>query len=166
MHPWHKEEKKLSKRRTSGGLISPLSLLRKRRQRRLVYEQLLLRDVCMSGSNQSLVLPFADYIPKARLIANVTSTKDAVVTTTEEHGYSAGWSITLLVPPEYGMTLLFQDCRILEVIDAISFRTDLDLSQVDQFVAPSFPPSFTQAQVVPQSGTTFNNLTPIPPSLA
>lgn len=120
----------------------------------------------MSGPNQSLVLPFADYIPKARLLAFVSSTILATVTTTEDHGYSVGFRVTLLVPPKYGMSLFYVDCLILEVPSTTSFRTDLDLSQSDPFVSPSFPPPFTQAQVIPQSGETINNLTPIPPSLA
>lgn len=120
----------------------------------------------MSGPNQSLSLPFADYIPKARLIAHVTTTLEAIVVTTEEHGYSAGFRITLLVPVGYGMSLEYVNCAILEVIDELSFRTDLDLRLSDLFVSPSFPPAFTQAQVIPQSGETINNLTPIPESLA
>lgn len=120
----------------------------------------------MSGPNQSLVLPFADYIPKARLIAFISATLLATVITTEEHGYSVGFRVTLFVPEGYGMALRYVDCLILAVLSPISFQTDLDLSQSDPFVAPSFPPPFTQAQVIPQSGETINNLTPIPPSLA
>lgn len=120
----------------------------------------------MSGPNQSLVRPFADYIPKARLIAHITNDLQAVVTTTEEHGYSTGFRITLLVPQAYGMYLLFRDSVILEVIDPFSFRTSLDTRLEDPFVLPSFPPAYTQAQVIPQSGNTINNLTPIPTTLA
>ena len=120
----------------------------------------------MSGPNQSLVLPFADFIPKARLLVYVTRALNPIVTTLEEHGYSVGWRVTLLVPPVYGMHLNYADCAILEILTPFAFRVDLDTSQEDLFVAPTFPPPFTPAQVIPQSGETINNLTPIPLSLA
>lgn len=119
----------------------------------------------MSGPDQSLVLPFADYIPKRRLIANITNTISAIVTTTEPHGYGTGLFVTLLVPQIYKMTILYVSTPI-EVLSATQFRTALDLSQKDPFAFAIFPPAFTQAQVIPITGQTINNLTPIPPSLA
>lgn len=99
----------------------------------------------------------ADYEPKRRMISNVTNTVNALVTTTEPHGYIVGFIVTIFVPRDYGMAVN-QDTYILSVPTPLTFVTALDLSLREPFVAPVFPPANQQAQVIPVSGVTRNVL--------
>lgn len=96
----------------------------------------------------------SDFIPKRRLIADVTISRNAEVTTTEDHGYSSGYVVRVIVPTVYGMSL-YKQTKIL-VTGATTFTTEIDTLNQFPFVEPSFPPAFTQAQVVPMTGTTDN----------
>lgn len=97
----------------------------------------------------------SDFVPKRRLISNVTNALRAVVTTTEVHGYETGQVVRLIVPFAYGMSLDYVQA-IIEVLSANTFETDVDTRNQNSFVEPTFPPGFTQAQVVPISGVEDN----------
>jgi len=95
-----------------------------------------------------------DFVPKARLIAAITNAKNAVVTTTANHGYSSDEYVTLVVPNTYGMHLDYVDVKIT-VTGATTFSTDLDTQHMDAFVVPGLA-SFTPAQVLPVTETMDN----------
>lgn len=96
-----------------------------------------------------------DFVPKRRLISNVTNAFQAVVTTTEAHGYETGLIVRLFVPRAYGMDLFNQGT--VTRLDDTSFSVDIDTSNQSPFVEPTYPPiQFTQAQVIPISGVTDN----------
>lgn len=98
-----------------------------------------------------------NFIPKRREISAVSNATRAVVTTTENHGYSAGQVVRLIVPSEYGMSLFFVVANILSIPTDTTFVTDIDTSNQSSYVAPTPPPGFTQSQVVPISGIEQNN---------
>ncbi len=97
----------------------------------------------------------SDFVPKRRLISDVTNALHAVVMTTEDHGYEDGQIVRLFVPLAYGMSLNYVQARI-EVVTSNSFETDVDTREEAAFVAPTYPPPFTPAQVVPISGVENN----------
>lgn len=96
----------------------------------------------------------SDFVPVRRLIGNVTVAEKAVVTTTEDHGYETGYIVRVIVPRVYRMNL-YQQTKII-VIDSTSFLTEINTLSQSAFVAPSYPPAFTNAQVVPISGVEDN----------
>jgi len=44
----------------------------------------------------------SDFVPKRRLLSNVTNALRAIVTTTEDQGYETGQIVRLIVPLAYG----------------------------------------------------------------
>lgn len=96
-----------------------------------------------------------DFVPKRRLISDVTRALNAEVTTSEDHGYETGLDVRLIVPKSYGMELQFVPTEI-SVTSSTQFTTTVDTRSQDPFVAPTFPPGFTDAQTVPISGVTDN----------
>ncbi len=96
-----------------------------------------------------------DFVPKRRIIIDVTRALNAVVTTSEEHGYETGLEVRLIVPKSYGMELNFIPTEIT-VDTTTQFTTRVDTRSQDPFVTPTFPPGFTDAQTVPISGETDN----------
>lgn len=99
----------------------------------------------------------SDFVPKRRLISNVTNAVGAVVTTTEDHGYETGYVVRVNVPQSYGMSLYAQ-AKII-VTGTNTFLTDIDTSNQPPFVSPVFVPDgsgFTNAQTTPISGVTEN----------
>lgn len=97
----------------------------------------------------------ADFVPKRRLLSNVSNALRATVTTIEEHGYETGQIVRLIVPLAYGMHLNYVQAQI-EVLSPTTFETDVNTSNQLPFVEPIFPPGFTQAQVVPITGVEDN----------
>lgn len=105
-----------------------------------------------------LFTPIAsNYIPVARLLANVTNDVFAVVTTTQDHGYLDGQYVRMIVPGVYGMVLDYVQTAIV-VTGTTTFTTDIDTTLLKPFVAPSFTGNnaFTQAQCVPITGMEWN----------
>lgn len=98
-----------------------------------------------------------NFIPKRRLISAVTQAEQCTVTTTENHGYTIGQTIRIIIPGAYGMTVDGELAKVVSLPAETQFVADLDTSKLNPFVAPSAPPSFTQAQVVPVSGTWDND---------
>lgn len=107
----------------------------------------------------------ADFVPKRRLISNVTVGTKAVVTTTEPHGYTTGQLVKLHVNKAYQMVL--DGVQTLVTLDPadpnndVNFVTTVDTTNQSSFSAPTFPPAFTQAQVVPITGDTQNIAGPL-----
>lgn len=98
----------------------------------------------------------SDFVPKRRLIQNVTQALKAVVTTTEDHEYTTGDYIRIIVPRSYGMDLDYIQTKIM-VTGTTTFETEINTLSQLPFVAPSFPPGFTTAQAVPM-GTESNSV--------
>lgn len=96
-----------------------------------------------------------DFVPKRRLVSGVTNAVEAVVTTTEDHGYDTGLVVRLIVPDAYGMSVYEQGT--INVLSDTTFSVSIDTTNLETFSAPTFPPTgFTPAQVVPISGVTDN----------
>jgi hypothetical protein len=98
----------------------------------------------------------SDFEPKRRLISSVTNAANAVVTTTEDHEYTDGMIVRVFVPLAYGMTLY--DQTEITVTASNAFSTNINTSAQSAFVEPTFSEGngFTQAQVIPITGTTQN----------
>jgi len=90
-----------------------------------------------------------DFIPKRRLIANITNAVNAVVTTTANHGYSSDEYVTLIVPESYGMHFDYVETKIT-VTGVTTFSCELNTERMDAFVAPGLV-AFTPAHVCPAS---------------
>ena len=95
----------------------------------------------------------ANFTPVRRAITNVTQALQAVVTTSENHGYNSNEVVRLIVPGAYGMDLSYIQTLIL-VTSNTQFSTQVDTTGQLPFVAPVAPPAFTAAQVVPISQLT------------
>ncbi|NGX57244.1 MAG: hypothetical protein K940chlam3_00130 [Chlamydiae bacterium] len=102
--------------------------------------------------------PAANFTPVRRLISAVTIAEQAVVTTTADHGYSTGDWVRLIVPGVYGMVIDYEPTKIT-VTSTTQFRTNVDTSYRLAFVAPTAPPAFTNAQVVPFGGVSVTDVT-------
>jgi hypothetical protein len=102
-------------------------------------------------------VPFeVDYVPQPRELASVTNDIEAMVTTTEPHQYVTGQVIKFFVPMGFGMYELNSLQVKLTVVDDISFTIPVDSRQFNPFVVPSFPPAYTPAQALPQTGEGYN----------
>jgi len=102
--------------------------------------------------------PPADFIFKRREISDVTNTKDCLVTTVEEHGYEIGQFVRLHVSPRYGMVLNGVKAKIISIPSTTIFTTNLDNSQNNVYVTPTYSDGngFTQSHCVPITGTEQN----------
>ncbi len=98
----------------------------------------------------------ADYVPKNRLLSAVTNASSAVCTTTTDHGYAVGQLVRIHVDQAYGMRVDGEEATVLSVPTSDSFSCSLDTSSLSAFVVPTAPPAFTQAHVVPITGTEQN----------
>lgn len=88
--------------------------------------------------------------PAMRLIASITQANLAVVTTTFAHQYISGTIVRLDIPPSCGMQQANQLTGAISVIDSTSFYINIDTTQFDAFVIPTFVPHVNSAaQCVP-----------------
>ncbi len=95
----------------------------------------------------------ANFTPVRRAITNVTQALQAVVTTSENHGYNSNEWVRLIVPGAYGMDLDYIQ-TFITVTSNTQFTTTLDTTAQLPFVTPGGVPNFpafTAAQVVPIS---------------
>jgi|SRR5690606_39343153 len=98
----------------------------------------------------------SDFIPKRHRIIDVSNEQFAMVTTQLANGYELDQIVRLIVPPAYGMSLNYVQAKIIEILSTTSFKTDIDTRNNKIFVEPTFPPAYTEAQVVPISGVENN----------
>ena len=101
-----------------------------------------------------------NFIPKRREISDVSLALQAVITTTEDHGYSVGLLVRLFVPAEYGMYIPYKKALIVDIPADNQITVSYDTSVQAAFLEPTAPPGFTQAQVIPIDGP-FSNDTSI-----
>ena len=97
-----------------------------------------------------------NFQPRRREISAVENSEQPLITTTEDHGYSVGLVVRLIVPEAYGMSIPRKIATILSVPNTNQFMVDYDTSREAPYVTPTAPPSFTQAHVVPVTGLTDN----------
>ncbi len=97
----------------------------------------------------------SNFVPRRRLISAFTLAENGAVTTTENHDYESGLDVRVFVPREYGMDIDHVQTQIT-VTSNTEFTTDINTVFQAPFVAPNFPPAFTDAQTVPMSGATDN----------
>lgn len=96
-------------------------------------------------------MTFDAFVPTAQLVTNVTNGVNAVVTTASNHNFNVGDAVRLIVPVAYGMIVTYLQVIVL-AITPTTITTNLDTSQLQPFVTPTFPPAFTSAQVTPITG--------------
>lgn len=99
----------------------------------------------------------SNFQPRRRLISDVTNALSAEVTTTDDHGYEVGQVVRVIVPRAYGMEIDYKEATVLTVPSTTAFTVDIDTSLLSDYVTPTEPPSFTNAQIVPVSGLVRNN---------
>jgi hypothetical protein len=89
--------------------------------------------------------------PAMRLIASITNSFPAIVTTTFAHQYETGLIVRLDLPPAVGMQQANGATGTITVIDDVTFSIDIDTTSFDAFAIPVSPGPFddTCAQVVP-----------------
>ncbi len=88
--------------------------------------------------------------PAMRLIASITQSSPAVVTTTFAHQYITGTVVRLDIPQACGMPQANTLTGAISVIDSTSFYIDIDTTQFQAFVIPTFEAHVaSNAMVVP-----------------
>lgn len=99
-----------------------------------------------------LAQQFPVYQPAMRIIGYLNSFNDLTrVVTTFPHQYETGLIVRLNLPPGYMPQGLNQQVgTIVEIIDATSFRVNIDSSQMENWFIPvEFPQNQQSAQVTP-----------------
>jgi hypothetical protein len=98
----------------------------------------------------------SDFVPKRHRVTDISNDQYAIVTTQLPNGYELGQVVRLVVPNAYGMSLPYVQAKILALLSNTRFETDIDTRNQLPFVEPTFPPAYTEAQVVPISGVENN----------
>ena len=95
--------------------------------------------------------PFPVYQPAMRLIASITNSFPATVTTTFNHQYISGTIVRIDIPFADGMQQLNQQTAPITVISPTQFTIPIDTTRFEAFAIPVSPPTYvnTAAQVVP-----------------
>jgi len=100
---------------------------------------------------------------RCQTIASVTNANPCVVTTVDDHGYSAGVKVRFLIPTQFGMVNL--NLVNVQVI-AVTLNTltlDLDSMNFNVFSYPNpLPSAFTPPSVIPDSSGKFLPPLPLP----
>ena len=97
----------------------------------------------------------ANFTPDAYEVTDVTRALQAIVTTSEDHGYSVGWTVRLIVPADHGMNIPYIAAQVVEVPASDQLTLDLDTRNELAFTVPGFSPARV-AQIVPITGITEN----------
>lgn len=109
------------------------------------------------------------YVPRHRVLSNVTAAANAVVTTTSAHGFSIGQEVRFVVPrvsaTEYGMVELDGLSGAIQTVPtATSFSVDIDSAAFSAFAFPAAANvPFSPAIVVPYGDDTATALAQVPP---
>lgn len=102
------------------------------------------------------------YYPRVRLIMSITAANPGVITTSVNHGLTAGQLITIKVPTGYGMPEIDGLTAQIASVTATTITTDIDTSGFTAFAYPAaaaYPND--RALVVPfgDAGNTFDGAT-------
>lgn len=89
--------------------------------------------------------------PAMRLIAGITNSSPALVTTTFAHGYITGTIVRFDIPPADGMQEINQQTAAISVLSPTTFSAPIDTTNYTPFAIPIgvSPHVNTCAQVVP-----------------
>lgn len=100
----------------------------------------------------------ANYVPKRREISDVSNATNALVTTTEAHGYEVGQFVRLHVDERYLMKLDGVKGKVLTVPTDTTFTVDVDTSSQFTYTTPTYSDGngFTESHVVPITGEEMN----------
>jgi hypothetical protein len=94
--------------------------------------------------------PYPVFQPAMRLIASITNSFPAIVTTTFNNQYITGTIVRFYIPPACGMQQLNQKTATILVINPTTFSIPVDTTMYDTFSIPVLPPYINiGAQVVP-----------------
>lgn len=96
-------------------------------------------------------------------IEAITNAYPMVVTTVEDHGYTAGMKVRFLIPTQFGMTQLNGINAQVLVASGDSLTIDLDSTSFSQFSYPSpLPSAYTFPSVIPNSSGPYLPPKPLP----
>ena len=103
------------------------------------------------GATYRIVKYDAYWYPRWRFIANITRAANAVITTTVQHGYTAGQQIRIHVPDSvFGMTQINGLAGNIISVTSSTITTDIDSSAFSAFVFPAGTEApFTPATIAP-----------------
>ena len=89
--------------------------------------------------------------PAMRLVASITNSDPALVTTTFAHQYNTGLIVRLELPLAVGMQQADGMQGVITVVSATEFYISINTTTFDPFLIPPDPPPLvnTCAQVVP-----------------
>lgn len=88
--------------------------------------------------------------PAMRIIAGITNSFPALVTTTLDHQYLSGLIVRIRVPRGFGMQQINELTGTIVVTGATTFDIDINTIDFDVFTFPPVSPLYTTcAQVVP-----------------
>lgn len=102
-------------------------------------------------------VPFPTFQRAMRNVLSITQAENAVITTTYDgispanHDYANGLIIRVMVPHGFGMEQINKKLGIVTVINDTQFSVDIDSTNFDAFLVPSYNPGHfgTPAFVVP-----------------
>ena len=100
----------------------------------------------MAESCYSVAKPI--YQLAMRIIASITTTYPAVVTTTIPHQYITGAIVRFYITPYHGMPQINQQFGEIVVLSPTTFSVDIDATHYEPFVIPILA-KYTCSQVVP-----------------
>ncbi len=90
------------------------------------------------------------FSPRMSLIAAITLTENAVVTTTMAHGLITGEIVRLIVPPGFGMEQANNLVSSIAVLSPTTFVTGINTTTFDPYVVPAPNPHLPACgQVIP-----------------
>src|SRR4249920_1159720 len=95
-------------------------------------------------------LQFPIYQPAMRIIAGITNSNPAIVTTTFDHQYITGTIIRIDIPLGFGMQQINQQFGSIIVLSPTTYSIAIDSTLYDTFsAASSYPYNEQLAQSVP-----------------
>lgn len=93
------------------------------------------------------VAPYPLYVPQMQNIENITNAQQAVVTTTQPHGYLDGAIVRFVIPPDFGIPQINNMTSAIYILSETTFLTSIDTSSFYPFVVPMMP--LLAPQVIP-----------------
>lgn len=86
------------------------------------------------------------FIPNRQIIQSITNANPGVVTTTQDHGYSTGLFVRLVLPDNFGMQQVNDQVYEITVQSPTTFAINSDTTNFDSFALLS---SVQSPQVIP-----------------
>ncbi len=100
---------------------------------------------------------------RCQTIASVTNANPCVVTTVNDHGYSAGVKVRFLIPTQFGMVQLNLVNAQVIAVTANTLSLSVDSTNFGTFAYPSpLPNAYTPPSVIPDSSGAYLPPLPLP----